>query len=912
MRLMPLPCLLFFALGCPGDTGTDSGDGKDSGDTGDTDVDLGPPGCINLNGEEGDFATITDAMVYAAGGDTVNVCAGAYSERVSVPAGVFVVGEGSVGTSIDAPVNEPAFDLTGAGGGVSGFTITGTRSGVTLDGAADVVLTDLVFDAMGNYGIESVNSTNVAVTASSFSLPALGGVYVAGGSATIDGCTFSEPTSYGVWAANDAVVSLSNNTFTMVHATTNDGSDGHAVFVDAAAVTMVDNVISGNDLIGIWADGGSLSMTGDVVADTPYAVVSQGTEFVASGVSIFGATSQGLFVTAPTPVVITDTTVALNGGATTGLVSCSNDYSGFNGFCGGMYIEATEISLSGVLVSQYESFGIFAGPPRNKELTLTVQDVTVDDVGRWGLYTDSATATIDGLTVSNQREPDSEGLSCYSVDRASGLVLSSSEATITNSHFDASEGWGLSVVLARADVATSSFSDNGCAGAVNYQGTLDVSGTTFGPNGEWGGVFDYQGATTLDSNTFVDTARTRVDLYDDGAGGFYRYEYTNSGRDFYAVSSGSCIITNNTFTGGDSSLFFELTGCLVSGNRWTDYAGSIIYNYQGDSSDPVSLATNTVDDVAGPIVYSVYGHTEVEDLQVGSTRAYEYAYAYYYIAPDGTETLQYSGTSTYGQPAFEAYGYHYAYWSDTDGDGVNDTYTDYSYPSGLSLKNVSVESTYGSLIEATEGALELVDVTVGDVGGYAVYDYWSYFAPEVEIEGLSVGSSAYTALEFDGNTADLGYVDISDVEIEVTTGSGLRVTGIDTVSVSGFSVLDADNDGVYVGGDYSYYDYDTSTYISGTLAPLIELSGVEIFGAGSSGIELEDGTPYVEACVAEGGDGTGLVLTDTTAEVESSEFSYNTSYGMECNNTTLNVCMGNLLDGNTAGTHLGCSDECTY
>lgn len=916
MRVLPVPFLLCFALGCPDGSGTDdTSGGKDSSDTGDTgNVDLGPPGCINLNGTEGDFATISEALEYTAPGDTVNVCGGSYSEQVAVPEGVAIVGEGSTTTLIDAPINESAFDFTGAGGSVSGFTITSTRSGITLDGASDVTITDVVFDAPANYGIESVNSTGLTVTASTFNLPAFGGVYVAGGTATIDSSVFTEPTSYGVWAASDAVVTVSNNTFSMVHATVDDLSDGHAVFADASEVTMSHNVIDANDLVGVWSEGGALSMDGDVIRDTPYSVINLSAGFSATGVEVYGAMAVGMFISTKGDVSVTDTVVDLNGGPTTGLTSCSVTYDDWSGVCGGLLVAADTATLTGVTVAGYENYGIYMEPGSNNgTVAATLQDITLDDNGRWSLRLVSAEATIDGLTVTNHREPDENNADpCYGyIDRATAAVFTQSEVAVTNSLFDTSAGWAVSYVLSNGSVSNSSIVNSACAGIINYQGSVEVTGNTFGPNGSFGGVFDYQAATVVEGNSFVDTAQDSISEYDDGAGGTYRYINSGGGRDILFSSSTACLIKDNVFSGGDMSLDLELTGCTVTGNSWTDYGGTVVSVYQGDSSDPVVISGNTADNIAGTVVDSSYGYAEVEDFQIGTTLVYEYSYASWFIASDGTETLQYSYSYSYGQPVFRAYGYHYGYWSDTDGDGVSDTYTEYGYSSGLSLTNVNVESAYETVVEASEGALDISDLTVSEAGSYGVYASWSYYAPEVEIAGLDLGSTASAGVWLDANTADAGYAELSDVTIDVSGGAGVQVTGFAEVTLDGVEVIDAAGYGVYTSGEFSYYDYETSTTVSGSLEPLVELTDVVVSGSTYDGITITNGTPVLDTCSAASGDSNGLTLTSTTAEVVDSSFTGNAGYGMQCVSTTLSVCSGNVLDGNTAGAHLDCSDDCT-
>ncbi|MSQ00486.1 MAG: hypothetical protein EXR71_01170 [Myxococcales bacterium] len=914
MRLLPYPCLVVALAACTGDSGTDE-DGTDPGtETGDTDIDWGPPGCINLNAVEGDFTTIGEAANAALVGDVINVCAGSYSEKVTVPEGVSVAGAASGSTLIDAPVNEVAFDIAGAGSGVSGFTITSTRSGITLDGAVRATISDIVFDAPANYGIESVNSTDVAISNCTFLLPAFGGIYISGGTATVDASLFSEPSSFGVWAASGAVVTVSNNLFGVVYATTTDGSDGIAVFSDEATVAMSNNVITASEFAGVLANKGSLSIAGDVITDTPYGIIADGGDFSANGLEVYGATQVGVLVNTKADVVISNATILLNGGDTTGLTSCSEDYANFTGNCGGgLFLQADAATVTGVTVADYENYGVFLASARNNgTVTGSLQDVTIDNTGRWGLYANAFEGTVDRLVVTNHREPDLTNTSiCYSVDRAGAAVFYDSAVTLTNSAFNASEGWGVAIVFGTVDVSTTDFQNAECAGIVNYQAVSTMSGNTFGPNGQHGGIFSYEAASVVDGNTFVDTAHDAEYLYDDGAGGFNKYVYSGYGKDALFYSSTACLVTNNTFTGGDTSLDFEVTGCTVTGNTWTNYNGTVISVYEGDPSDPVVISGNTADQIGGTVVDSVYGHAEVEDLQVGTTVAYSYTYASYAVAADGTETESYSYSYSYGQPVFRAYGYYSAYWSDADGDGVNDTFTEYGYPSGMTINNVRVEEAYDTLLEGSEAALEVTDLTAGNVAGYGIYATWSHYAPEVELDGVEIASVLYSGIHLAGNTQEAGYASVSDVSLDqVGIGAGVWITGFAEWTLEDVTILDSAGYGVYSTGDYSYYDYETSTSVYGTIEPVSELFGVVIGAATLDGISITNGTPIIDRSEASDGAASGLVLTGTTAEVVDSVFTVNGEYGMECVTTILATCSGNVIDSNLSGPHLDCTDDC--
>ena len=920
MRLVLLPCFLALAVGCPGGSkDSDSAGGNDSGDT--ADIDLGPPGCINLNGEEGDFATITAALEYAAAGDTVNVCAGTYTENVLLDVGVYVVGAGSGTTFIDAPVNEAAFDISGSSAGVSGFTITSTRSGITVDQASDVAISDVVFSTPANYGIEANQAVDLSVSASAFNTPVYGGMFLSGGTAVVDGCVFTDPTSYAVWASSDAAITLSNNIFDGV-IETSAGADGFAVFGEGASVAMSHNVVTATDGIGVLVTDGALVLDGDLFNDVAYAIAADSSTFSADGVEVYGATTQGIFVQSKSDISVTNPIVSLNGGSTTGLTSCSHDYDAFDGNCGGIYLAADGVTMSGVTVSDYESFGVIIGSARNNgDVTAVVSAVTVENVGRWGFYVNEGTGTYDGVNVTGVREPDAswidqctyevDGSYYTSVDRGAGILMYGGDAVITNSSVSGTEGWGLSLVQSNAEVSGSAFSDAVCAGVINFTGSLELSGSAFTNTTElyssFGQVFDYQGATILEGNSFTNTRSYYLSDSDDGAGGYYHYSSTGYGRDFYASASSACLIKDNTFTAGDDSLYIETSGCDIIGNTWSGYNGTILTNYEGTDTDPVTFSGNNVTDHAGWIVYSSYGTTTVEDLVVGDLREYSYGYAQTWIHADGTVEDVYSYEYAYGQPAFYAYGYYYMY--DSDGDGVNDT--EYGSPAGLTLENISMGASIAGIVQASEASLEITDLTAESAGGDVVYAYWSHYAPEVEIDGVEVPDVTGSGISLYGNTPDGGYALISDVSFDVVSGRGVVLTGLAEWTMEDVALVDVGGYGVSSSGSYSYYDYATSTSVYGTREPVITLTGVEVEASTSDSFTFTNGVVSIDSSLALDGGDDGLSLDSVSASVTNNIFATNTGYGMMCVGTTLTACTGNDLGSNTLGAHLDCSDDCS-
>src|SRR5690242_11928569 len=82
--------------------------------------------CANPNQPAADFTTIQDAITAAADGDTINICAGTFSEQLLVSKTVTLVGAGPGQTEVTAPSQ-----------------LTGTQDIVTIGGGATVDISRL-------------------------------------------------------------------------------------------------------------------------------------------------------------------------------------------------------------------------------------------------------------------------------------------------------------------------------------------------------------------------------------------------------------------------------------------------------------------------------------------------------------------------------------------------------------------------------------------------------------------------------------------------------------------------------------------------------------------------------------------------------------------------------------------------
>lgn len=912
---------LALLVACDGDAeGTDTSEGgNETGDTnpddsGDTGLpDLGPPGCINLEGVTGDFPTIAEAISAAPSGVTVNVCAGTYAEALVIDKAVNLAGEGWATTTLTPPEGANAIEI-GATAAVSGFTVISTHHGVVIDAADGVSISEVAFPQTTDWAIRADDSRDLVISTCTFTAPGSGAIDLEGTGATVDSSVFTQPISFGISATSGSSLVATNNLFDQV-ASTHEGTktpkkdvDGWAIYGSSSEITTGTNTITAGMYGAIKVEDGTLAMSGDLISGQPYGVFANNSTFVADGLEVYGATGQGIWAShGSVEMSLTNTVVALNG-AGEGIVSCSNDYGDYDSFCGGVYLETAAAVIGDVSVSDYESFGMIVESSMGElDAPVTVSNLTLTNNGRWSMRMAYTDGSIDGLTITGHREPDTVNIDpCYTYfDQGDAALFYESTLAISNTSITENRGWGAIGLYADLSFTSSTIGANECAGIFGYESKLDITGSTFGYAEAYGSVYDLGGAINLVGNTFVDTDFPNSYSYDDGTGSIITTEYNSSSRDVVIDNSIDAYIADNTFEDGANSIDVYYVGATIENNTWSGYNGTLVGGYYGDPGAPVKVRHNTADLIGGTIVASWYGNVEVEDFVVGSTVAYE---SWNRSFRDGELISSYS--YSYGQSAFRGYGYYYGYWSDTDGDGVSDTYTESGEQSVLKLEDIEIGSSYSNAVDGYDATLEIDGLEVGSSGGYGIYAYWNAYVPELQVSGATIGSTTSDAIYAASASTESGVIVIDGATIDVAGGSGVSITGFGDVSLSGVTIGDATSYGVYVSGEYSGYDYRTSTYISGVRSGETTLSEVLVTSATLDGISLNDGSATVSTSSATAGGGDGLALSDLTATVTGNTFTGNDSYGMYCYATVLSACASNDLTGNTAGTHDGCDDTC--
>ena len=257
---------------------------------------VSPSGSDSNNGSSWGqaFATVSHALSQTSGGDQLWVAAGTYSEKISIPAGVSVLG-GFVGTETSADQRDWASHVTildGGGGGtvaslstdvasstvLDGFTVqNGTYGVVTGGSGASIVSHNIVRDHSGSWnGQNMIQNAGAVQLKGGFPLLAnnlitgnsytngftgsgvrAGGVQIAGGTPmlvnnTIVGNSLSAPGAVasgalgaGIWiASGDAI--LENNIVADNNASADGGGTVGGISKTGGSATLDYNCVYGN------------------------------------------------------------------------------------------------------------------------------------------------------------------------------------------------------------------------------------------------------------------------------------------------------------------------------------------------------------------------------------------------------------------------------------------------------------------------------------------------------------------------------------------------------------------------------------------------------------------------------------------------------------------------------------------
>jgi hypothetical protein len=584
-------------------------------------------------------------------------------------------------------------------------------------------------------------------------------------------------------------------------------------------------------------------------------------------------------------------------------------------------------------VTGFNNYGVLLQPNNESVATLAWTGGTITNVGRWGTYILGATGTVADLSVSGTREPElDDPCGVSNIVNVSNAVLTSGseDLAFTNLSTTDNGGFGFMAVQGTHAISGSTFARNTCSGLFEFQGATSVTGSTFEANApsasQWGGgVYVYESVATLTGNTFTGAHTTSIFEYSDGTN-TYRYEYSGYGRDIVGYTPAGLTVEGNTFTDGDGSIEVNGGRATVTDNAWSDYDGDLFISYEGDDARPHVFARNAADDIGGYVARAYYGALEVEDVEVGATRARTVSYAGY---TNDVEDYAYSYESI--SPAFGGYGYYY-----DDGAG-----TVYDMQASLVLNDVTIADAYAQAVSTTDTVLVMDDVTIEragvEYGADAVYANWSDYPVAFEARGLVIGESGGDGIELYNTTAEEGYASLESSEIGTTATAAITARGIQHLDILEVNVVAPGTYGLDVAQLVSYYDSTTGTTVTGPLPGDVGITGLTQEGGGAGvrvvgaplAMELSSIGAVTGACVDVSGAATvdlydiDCMGSDATAITVDEDTSYTDSSGtlveVDANTVTnlsyvevANAVTAVAIDGGTSVvSHLTVDGTCT-
>ena len=828
---LPLPLL----LAC-GDKPDDEGSGEVD-DTGS--VIEYESGCITVDGGGG-YAWLTDALSVAAEGSTITMCAAdEHQEAVTIDKSITLVGPGSDALTLVAPTAEHAITITGSSVTISGLAIESTLSGIVVDGAANVSLSDITIAEAGQWGIKATDPLDLSVTEVVLSSNSYGGLAVDGGTATISNSELVGNTGYGVYTTGGAAVNIDANTITdTVPADEDDPSDGHGIYADdGAAVSTTGNTLSNNFFMNLFADGGDAAMSGDVLEGAFYGAVVFNGEASFSDLDITGAYWVGLWASS------TDLITAEN--ITTSVISqeagfLDFDVWGVDSLGGtGIILSSPDVVASNIDISGYNNTGMLVQGDGGGNATLT--DITIDDVGLHGMAIETIDADIENLTVTNLKDLDDvdETNDCFYINYINAVYAVQANVDWLGGQVSDGAGWGVVNLDGTMTVEGVDFANHECSSFIGFQSASVLTGNTFSGSADAPVVNSYyESSIVISDNTFADSQATEPVVYEYVYESYtYTITYTDYAQtiDIFAYTTGDAVITGNTFSNGDQGIVIYGSDAEISSNTWEGYRSTPIQIQEYNDGSSVSTPNVTITDVVisdwGSDGIGCYGaNVEMEDVSFESGTTYSYSYEYEYLYDTGDN---YSGGYTSSNAGAAVFGNGCSMV--LDGVEVNghegQGFWTYSY-------------TY-------DGTYELNDVTFSDVGSgdssyySAIYSYGYFnestiYMNDVVVDGAHTGSGIYlnpsNGTYYEGGVT----LDATNVQISNTDQAGAYLQSV-SANLSGLTVENTGTYGIYA--NRSTVDITDSSSISdaGTIGLYISdsvanVDGLSVDGSGEYGV----------------------------------------------------------------------------
>jgi hypothetical protein len=832
---------------------------------------------------------------------------------------------------------------------ITGLTVVEPAAGGVQVSGGTVSIADTSLEYPGAFGVDITDDAVVTITNTTITGTVMLSDDVTDGFAVqIDGGTLSMSGST-IAGADGMGISATDADITLVDTTIQDafyiGIYGVESSYDLSGVTL-----SGSQVQGIYADGSSFTMASSTVS----ASVDESCSYPYEdwNVSPNGPWCGGMFVVTDT-ATLTDV-----------------DVSGWNNY-GYILVPNTAdlatISVTGGTIDNVGRWGAYLASTAGTITGLTVSNLREPELTSDLLcgYVDRSTAV---LAVSSELEVD--GL--VAKDSVGwGFTSLLSEATITNSTFDGNGCYGFANYQSTATISGSTFTNGSSNGGIYEQeGVLILDGNTFTSN-KAGSSYEYDYGDYIYRSSYSGGQGQDIFSYNTGSLVITGNTFSGGDTSLYLSGATEAEISGNTWTDYESYVLF--TTAAVSPPRFTDnvvddVVGPVVQVYYGEVEvENVQVGTTRISasiDVSYEFDYPNDDEDFGSSYSSQSSSSVFYAYGYYY--DDGTtiteetaalslrdvtvtsaySSLIYASDASLDVAGLEAgtvggsilNGYWYGIAPDVEIDGLtagtvaSSGVTLYNYPvsdyGSVVLSDLQVDSVGGDGVSATAiGDLTVRNATFDTVYGAGVstvarsYDYYYDYADdgtylgtvyvdldaatEVTIDGLTLGSASGNGVSLSGGSATIAGLAATGV-----SGSGIDAQGLTTLVVSGSTITAPGRAGVTSTGSYSYYSYESSTYLQADGSTAASITNTTVTNAGGDAYSFDGGSVTMSGVSGSSTTSSGLSLANVTADVQENTFSGNAAYGMTCDDTVLSVCATNDLSGNTMGTQLGCAESC--
>lgn len=878
-------------------------------------------GCFIVDGNNS-FRWLNDAMLFTENGSsiTMNNCDSEHTEQVIINKSITLLGPGADLFTLIAPVNETALTITAPDVVIRDLSIESTRSGLSIETADNVILENLNISETGNFAIKTQASFGVSFFNIDLIANGDGAIQADGGSITADSIYTSENIGTSIHIQGGATFNLTNSTVELTQPSDpNNISDGFGVFVDEGSTFNSEgNLYSSNVLLGIQVVDGAASLTDDEVSNSLSTGIwiEQGNNSLSlSNVSVNDNGVYGVIMQGSGTMEANGLNISVDPAMTP---SYNIDEWPDNGLGSmGLLISAETVNLQDVSITGYNNCGANISTDI-ADATISVDGLTIDNVGRKGLLLSGYEGLMNNLSVTNiydldelhQADPNPEtGLMefCGFVDRNVGARFFSADVDLTNATFDNIEGYGLSIVQANSVIDTLYTANSICAPAVAFQGSMTVD------NGEFVGYnndYDALGASLVGyESTLLQVTNSSFQGIKD--------EY---GISVFARGGDNFFFENNSFKDAAIGIYTYDAGLTLTGNTFTEQSNYSLY-LNGNGLRSHVLEDNIFqgqEDLFSTAI-QCYSGDSLEMSGDSFTDIYGYYAVSSYNCAMEMEDIHFENTGYYG---ISSYG------GDLELDSVSFTNTGINGP--------YTHAVYASVSDPTSASI--VNSTFDNTNGDAIYLATSNIvtAPfNVILDTISITSSGDDGISLTRVTADMNNITITD-----PNGSGIYATNA-SIALHDGSISGAGNDGLSCSScDLSITNSSLSLnagagiYLVDTTTNLSNVSSQNNVGIGlySNGGDVTIASSAFTANTSFGALLLGSASADANISLTSSDFSNNGQsglelqyaavsmdagissnngeYGLECQNTSFSLCAMSNITGNTLGEQTGCDSTC--